>query len=42
MEYIGVDHHKEFSYVALMDAQGVILKEGFQNILVGFLRGGFN
>jgi len=28
MEYIGVDHHKRFSYVAMMDAKGEVVKEG--------------
>jgi transposase len=28
MQYIGVDHHKRFSYVAMMDESGVIVKEG--------------
>lgn len=28
MEYIGVDHHKRFSYVAMMDEKGIVVKEG--------------
>jgi transposase len=28
MQYLGVDHHKKFSYLALMSEKGVILKEG--------------
>ena len=28
MEYIGVDHHKKFSYLAMMDEKGKVIKEG--------------
>lgn len=28
MQYIGVDHHKKFSYLAVMDEKGVVVKEG--------------
>jgi transposase len=28
MQYVGVDHHKRFSYLAVMDEKGAIVKEG--------------
>jgi len=31
MQYVGVDHHKRFSYLAVMDEKGVVLKEGRVN-----------
>ena len=26
--YVGVDNHKKFSYLSVMDKQGVVVKEG--------------
>ena len=31
MEYVGVDHHKKFSYLAVMDEKGMIVREGRVN-----------
>lgn len=28
MQYVGVDHHKRFSYLSVMDEKGLVLKEG--------------
>ena len=28
MQYVGVDHHKKFSYLSVMDEKGVVVKEG--------------
>lgn len=43
MEYIGVDHHKAFSYVAMMNERGEVVKEGrignSQESLRVFLKG---
>ena len=28
MQYVGVDHHKKFSYLSVMDEEGTVVKEG--------------
>lgn len=28
MQYVGVDHHKKFSYLSVMDEKGIVVKEG--------------
>lgn len=28
MQYVGVDHHKKFSYLSVMDEEGIVVKEG--------------
>jgi len=43
MQYIGVDQHKKFSYIVVMDEKGRIVKEGKvvndREELKAFLRG---
>lgn len=43
MRYIGVDHHKKFSYLTVMDEEGRIIKEGKienkREVIKGFLEG---
>jgi hypothetical protein len=38
MEYVGVDHHKKFSYLTIKDEQGRIVKQGRVNNDQGSLR----
>jgi len=31
MQYVGVDHHKKFSYMSIMNEEGIVVKEGRVN-----------